>query len=84
MLTRLKGSIYRSVDSALGHANPVGHNIADLAHQLHVGDLVLNMSAMELEFDDLIAKWRWVQGEFEAGRAVDMTRHWNPHLALAT
>ena len=83
MLTRLKGSVYRAVDSAKGRANPVGHNIADLAHQLHVGNLVLNMSAIAGELDELVAKWRWVRDELAAGRAVDMTKHWNPHLVTA-
>jgi hypothetical protein len=83
MLTRFKGNIYRAVDSLLGRANPVGHNIADLAHQLHIGNIVLNMSAITVELDELVAKWRWVRDELAAGRSVDMTKHWNPHLVTA-
>ena len=83
MLTRLKGSVYRAVDSLKGRANPVVHNIADLAHQLHVGNLVLNMTAIAAELDETVAKWRWVRDELAAGRGVDMTKHWNPHLVTA-
>lgn len=82
-MSRLKGAIYRAMDSEEGRENPVGHNIADLSHQLHIGNLKINMTAAEFELDDLVAKWRWVRAELDAGHAVDMTRHWNPHLALS-
>lgn len=81
-MSRLKGAIYRSMDSLLGHANPVGHSISDLAHQLHINIAEVNMTAVGLELDSLLAKWRWVRSELDAGRAVDMTKHWNPHLAI--
>jgi hypothetical protein len=83
MLTRFKGSVYRAVDSLSGHANPVGHRIADLAHQLHVEKIDLNISAITAELDEIVAKWRWVRDELAAGRSVDMTKHWNPHLVTA-
>ena len=78
-LTRFKGLVYRAMDSLWGHQNPVGHNIADLSHQLHVGNLLLNLTAFTIEMDDLTQKWRWVRGELDAGKSVDMLRHWNPH-----
>ncbi len=81
-MTRLQGSIYRAMDSEEGRENPINHNIADLAHQLHIGNLLLNMTALEFELDDLIGKWRWVRSELNAGRPVDMTRHWNPHQSF--
>ena len=78
-LSRLKGVIYRAVDCERGHQNPVGHKIADFAHQLHIDNLLLNISLIEVELDDLTAEWRAVQANLAAGRKVDMTNHWNPH-----
>jgi hypothetical protein len=41
------------------------------------------MSAITVELDEIVAKWRWVRDELAAGRSVDMTKHWNPHLVTA-
>jgi hypothetical protein len=78
-LTRLKGCSYRAVDSHTGSANPVKHEIADLAHQLHVSELVLNVDAAVAEFKDLLEEWRRVNTKLRVTKEpVSMIEHWHP------
>jgi len=78
-LTRLKGCSYRAVDSHTGHANPVKHDIADLAHQLHVSDLVLNVEAAMAEFTELVEEWKSVNRKLRVTKEpIRMREHWHP------
>ena len=78
-LTRLKGCSYRSVDSHTGSESPVKHEIADLAHQLHVSELVLNVEATVAEFKELLEEWRVVNTKLRVEKVpVRMIEHWHP------
>ena len=77
-LTRLKGCVYRSVDSELGAQSPVRHAINDNGHQLHVGDLVLNEEATVAEFMALLEEWKKVKTALLAGEEGRMREHWHP------
>ncbi len=63
----------------LGGVNPVRHSISDLAHQLHLSDLVVSVDLALAQYTDLLATWRAVQAEKAAGKeALAMRKHWHP------
>ncbi len=66
------------MDVKTGSVSPVRHSISDLAHQLHLSDLVVSVDLAIAEFTDLLKTWREVQAEKAAGKALDMRKQWHP------
>jgi len=77
-LTRFKGNIYRSVDSALGPKDPMKMTISDLAHQLHVSDLVLNQEKLLEEYKSMVETWKEVRAAVDKKQHVSMRSKWHP------
>lgn len=62
----------------MGGVNPVRHSISDLAHQLHLSDLVVSVDLALAEYKDLLSTWRAVQAEKQAGKELNMRAQWHP------
>ena len=52
--------------------------ISDLAHQLHVSDLVLNQEELVKEFKGMVDTWKEVRAAMDKKQPVSMRSKWHP------
>jgi hypothetical protein len=52
--------------------------ISDLAHQLHVSDLVLNQEKLLEEYKSMVETWKEVRAAVDKKQHVSMRSKWHP------